>query len=169
MVVWLHHTYQANIKHSHTDASKWKRNKSKTLEKSTHKGLIHALYVTVVEGLCVCVWEGIDQSSLIASFNTGLFLWWAEGYFSPYYSLRQEVETGQEGQGNESSASPWITAAHKEHQLQTPKSRNLHILLRGGSNTKMQPWAHALLPKQQLHSHTKASSVSAFYYSSPFL
>lgn len=37
---------------------------------------------------------GTDQSCLIATFSTRLFLWRAEGWLSPHYSLRWEAETG---------------------------------------------------------------------------
>lgn len=37
---------------------------------------------------------GIDQSGLIARFNTPLFLWRAEGCLSPHYSLQWEAEPG---------------------------------------------------------------------------
>lgn len=37
---------------------------------------------------------GIDQSCLIATFSTPLFLWRTEGWLSPHYSLRREAETG---------------------------------------------------------------------------
>lgn len=39
-------------------------------------------------------WGGIDQSCLIARFNTPLFLWRAEGCLSAHYSLQWEAETG---------------------------------------------------------------------------
>lgn len=86
--------------------------------------------------VCVCVWwEGIDQSSLIARFNTVLFLLRAEGYFSPHYSLRQEAETG-----NESSATLNL---HKSQQ----HTKNTLAPLRKQKPAHTNTEPHALMSK----------------------
>lgn len=116
---------------SHTDTTNETKHKQNAL--STHNVSMCVW--------CVCVWwEGIDQSSLIARFNTVLFLLRAEGYFSPHYSLRQEAETGKEGQGNDSSATLNL---HKSQQH--TKNTLARLRKQKPAHTNTEP--HALMPK----------------------
>lgn len=82
---------------------------------------------------------GINQSCLIATFSTPLFLWRAEGWPSPHYSLQWEAETGSvERKDRERNPLELISINHsilehsscsekKEGKTQAYKYRKVHL------------------------------------------